>query len=169
MHKMETAIFVPDAKLELWDWIGLFPSKHWGVSQYEYDNLVRWPWGVSSSQMVWGREICPVLLHMFGVSQVIGVDLLGYICLGQFEGLSREKMCIWSHGSLMCTPSIQVWRQAIWPNPRMKLFWGVDWRLVVHVKVHANDPTYLIFIRLLSNLCDPFKVKDACYILFWLW
>jgi hypothetical protein len=45
MHKMETAISVPDAKLELWDWIGLFPSKHWGVSQYEYNSPVRWPWG----------------------------------------------------------------------------------------------------------------------------
>ncbi len=32
MHKMETAISVPDAKLELWVWIGHFPSKYWGVS-----------------------------------------------------------------------------------------------------------------------------------------
>jgi hypothetical protein len=33
----------------------------------------------NSSGMVLGREICPVLLHVFGVSQVFGVDLLGYI------------------------------------------------------------------------------------------
>jgi hypothetical protein len=45
MHRMETAISIPDAKLELWVWIGHFPSKYWGVSQYEYDSPVRWPWG----------------------------------------------------------------------------------------------------------------------------
>ncbi len=33
----------------------------------------------NSSGMVLGREICPVLLHVFGVSQVFAVDLLGYI------------------------------------------------------------------------------------------
>jgi len=95
MHKMETAISVPDAKLELWVWIGHFPSKYWGVSQYEYDSPVRWPWGGSSSGMVWGREICPVLLHVFGVGQVFGVDLLGYIFWWHLEGLSR-----WNLGSL---------------------------------------------------------------------
>jgi hypothetical protein len=34
--------------------------------------------GGSSSGMVRDREICPELLHVNGVSQVFGVDLLGY-------------------------------------------------------------------------------------------
>jgi len=33
----------------------------------------------NSSGMVLGRVLCPVLLHVFGVSHVFGVDLLGYI------------------------------------------------------------------------------------------
>jgi hypothetical protein len=32
----------------------------------------------SSSRTVPDREICSGLLHVFGVSQVFGVDLLGY-------------------------------------------------------------------------------------------
>ncbi len=32
----------------------------------------------SSSGTVRDTEICPELLHVFGVSQVFGVDLLGY-------------------------------------------------------------------------------------------
>jgi hypothetical protein len=34
--------------------------------------------GGSSSGMVRDTEICRELLHVFGVSQVFGVDLLGY-------------------------------------------------------------------------------------------
>ncbi len=47
----------------------------------------------NSSGMVLGREICPVLLDVFGVSQVFGVDLLGYIVtLGRVIEMKSGKI-----------------------------------------------------------------------------